>query len=50
MFRFDSFNCLAWDYDGDCHVNIIDLDGFSNDWLNSYSFVNFASFAQQWGM
>jgi mannan endo-1,4-beta-mannosidase len=41
----------AWDSDGDCHVNnALDIDGFAAGWLSPYNFVDFASFAQQWGM
>jgi hypothetical protein len=44
-----------WDINGpsgvsDCHVNIWDLKDFTSTWLNSYTFVDFAHFAQQWGM
>jgi hypothetical protein len=40
----------SWDFNGDCHVNMTDLDTFANGWLSTYDFVDFASFAQQWGM
>jgi mannan endo-1,4-beta-mannosidase len=44
-----------WDTNGpsgvsDCHVNIWDLKDFTDFWLNSYTFVDFAYFAQEWNM
>ncbi|MGA2679240.1 MAG: glycoside hydrolase family 44 protein [Sedimentisphaerales bacterium] len=44
----------TWDLTGpsgvpDCHVNIWDLKDFTSTWLNSYTFVDFAYFAQEWG-
>jgi Glycoside hydrolase family 44 len=44
----------TWDLTGpsgvpDCHVNIWDLKDFTSTWLNSYTFVDFANFAQEWG-
>ncbi len=44
-----------WDTNGpsgvsDCHVNIWDLKDFTNSWLNSYTFVDFADFARDWGI
>jgi len=39
-----------WDFNGDCHVNITDLDTFANGWLGTYDFVDFALFAQEWNM
>jgi endo-1,4-beta-xylanase len=41
---------LTWDINSDCHVNIIDLDSFADGWITSYDFVDFASFAKQWGL
>jgi endoglucanase len=45
----------TWDINGpsgvsDCHVNIWDLKDFTSTWLNSYTFVDFALFAKEWGM
>jgi hypothetical protein len=43
----------AWDLTGDCAVNIWDLKAFANSWLappGNYNFVNFADFAQDWGI
>lgn len=44
----------TWDMNGpsgvsDCHVNIWDLKNFTSTWLNSYTFVDFADFAREWG-
>ncbi len=45
----------TWDLTGpsgvpDCHVNIWDLKDFTSTWLNPYTFVDFAHFAQEWNM
>jgi endoglucanase len=39
-----------WDLTGDCQVNLYDLKEFAIDWLNPNNFVNFADFAQDWGI
>ncbi|MGD0573519.1 MAG: glycoside hydrolase family 44 protein [Sedimentisphaerales bacterium] len=44
----------TWDLTGpsgvpDCHVNLLDLKDFTSTWLNTYTFVDFAYFAQEWG-
>jgi hypothetical protein len=39
-----------WDLTGDCRVNIYDLKDFAIDWLNPNDFVDFADFAQDWGI
>ena len=44
-----------WDTTGpsglpDCHVNLWDLKDFANSWLNPNDFVDFADFAQDWGI
>ena len=39
-----------WDLTGDCNVNLYDLKEFTNYWLNPYDFVDFADFAQDWGI
>jgi len=39
-----------WDDNSDCHVNILELDAFADDWLNTRNFSHFSEFAQEWGM
>jgi mannan endo-1,4-beta-mannosidase len=42
-----------WDLTGDCHVDIWDLKEFALSWLASpdnYDFIDFADFAQDWGI
>jgi hypothetical protein len=39
-----------WDLTGDCQVNLYDLKEFAIDWLNPNDFVDFADFAQDWGI
>jgi len=40
---------LDSDLNGDCDVNIYDLDIFANDWLNGYDFTAFAVLGSEWG-
>jgi mannan endo-1,4-beta-mannosidase len=42
-------DCPMWDFNADCHVNIEDFDYFADDWPYSFNFVDFASFAQEFG-
>ena len=38
------------DLNNDCRVDIYDFDIFATDWLSPYNFVDFAFFAQDWGI
>ena len=43
------FQCnLAGDSNNDCHVDITDLRIMAADWLNDYTFVDFAEIAGSW--
>jgi hypothetical protein len=43
------FQCdIAGDFNGDCHVNLSDLNAIAENWLNGYTFKDFSTMAENW--